>query len=105
MCGIAGILAFPAARRPVEETLLLAMRDAMAHRGPDGARLWLDADRRIGLAHRRLSIIDLSAAAAQPMASVDGRFQIVFNGEIYNHRELRRQLESLGRHHWQTDHS
>jgi asparagine synthase (glutamine-hydrolysing) len=105
MCGIAGILAFPAARRPVEETLLLAMRDAMAHRGPDGAGLWIDADRGIGLAHRRLAIIDLSAAAAQPMASVDGRFQIVFNGEIYNHRELRRQLESLGRHHWQTDHS
>jgi asparagine synthase (glutamine-hydrolysing) len=105
MCGIAGILAFPSSRRPVEESLLLAMRDAMAHRGPDGAGLWIDGDRRIGLAHRRLSIIDLSTAAAQPMASIDGRFQIVFNGEIYNHRELRRELESLGHHRWQTDHS
>src|SRR5471030_2115584 len=105
MCGIAGILAFPAARRPVEETLLLAMRDAMAHRGPDGARLWLDADRRVGLAHRRLSIIDLSDAAAQPMSNEDGSLQMVFNGEIYNHAEIRRELEGQRQRRWKTDHS
>jgi asparagine synthase (glutamine-hydrolysing) len=104
MCGIAGILSFPSGR-PVDERLVLAMRDAMAHRGPDGEGLWLAEDQRIGLAHRRLSIIDLSAAALQPMASIDGRFRIVYNGEIYNHAEIRRELEARGHRSWQTDHS
>jgi asparagine synthase (glutamine-hydrolysing) len=105
MCGLAGILAFAPGRRPVDERLLLAMRERMAHRGPDGAGIWVDAARQIGLAHRRLSIIDLSEAALQPMVDVGGRYRIVFNGEIYNHRELRRELEARGRTRWQTDHS
>ena len=77
----------------------------MVHRGPDGAGSWISADRRVGLAHRRLSIIDLSPAAAQPMSNEDGSLQIVFNGEIYNHAEIRSELEGLGRRQWKTDHS
>jgi len=81
------------------------MRDRMAHRGPDGVGIWVSPDRRVGLAHRRLSIIDLSSAASQPMANEDGSIQVVFNGEIYNHAEIRRELEALGGHTWITDHS
>jgi asparagine synthase (glutamine-hydrolysing) len=105
MCGLAGILSFAPDRHPVDEALLLDMREAVAHRGPDGAGLWIAEDRRIGLAHRRLSIIDLSLAALQPMASLDGRYRIIYNGEVYNHREIRRELEALGHTRWQTDHS
>jgi asparagine synthase (glutamine-hydrolysing) len=81
------------------------MRDVMAHRGPDGAGVWVAPDARIGLAHRRLSIIDLSTAAGQPMFTRDGALAIVFNGEIYNHAALRRELIELGCRDWQTDHS
>jgi asparagine synthase (glutamine-hydrolysing) len=81
------------------------MRDTMVHRGPDGAGLWISPNRRVGLAHRRLSIIDLSDAASQPMSNGDGSLQIVFNGEIYNHAEIRRELEALGRRRWKTNHS
>jgi asparagine synthase (glutamine-hydrolysing) len=105
MCGIAGIFSFDPDRTPVDGQLLLAMREAVAHRGPDGEGLYLSPDRRLGLAHRRLSIIDLSTAALQPMTSVDGRFRIVYNGEIYNHAEIRRELEARGHLRWQTDHS
>jgi asparagine synthase (glutamine-hydrolysing) len=77
----------------------------MAHRGPDGVGLWISADRRIGLAHRRLAIIDLSEAANQPMHSVDRLSSIVFNGEIYNHAAIRQELESLGTLQWGTNHS
>ena len=70
------------------------MRDALAHRGPDGKGLYLDG--ALGLGHRRLSIIDLSEAASQPMLSPDGRVALVYNGEIYNFRELRRELEKAG---------
>ncbi len=103
MCGIAGILNTPDASRPVSSELLARMTDAMAHRGPDGAGVWVDEDRHVGLAHRRLAIIDLSDAAAQPMR--DGNLALSFNGEIYNHAELRRELVSLGYNDWQTDHS
>ena len=65
------------------------MRDTMAHRGPDGAGVWVSADGRVGLAFRRLAIIDLSEAATQPMSNEDGSVWIVFNGEIYNHAEIR----------------
>src|SRR5262249_53553099 len=68
----------------------------MIKRGPDGAGLWISDDRRIGLAHRRLAIIDLSDAGAQPMATADGIVRIVFNGEIYNYGELRERLEAKG---------
>ncbi len=94
MCGIVGVVG--AAPGVAREETLLRMRDVMEHRGPDGAGLWVDAERRVGLAHRRLAIIDLSEAGAQPMASEDGLVQLVFNGEIYNHRALRAELEAEG---------
>jgi asparagine synthase (glutamine-hydrolysing) len=95
MCGIAAIFSYRNGP-PVDEHELLRIRDRMTSRGPDGAGLWLSEDRRIGLAHRRLSILDLSEAGAQPMFNSDGQLGIVFNGEIYNYRELRSQLEDKG---------
>jgi asparagine synthase (glutamine-hydrolysing) len=92
MCGIAGL--FNIDGRPADARIVGAMRDALAHRGPDDEGLY--ADREVGLGHRRLSIIDLSRAANQPMLSPDGRIAIVFNGEIYNFRELRGELERSG---------
>lgn len=96
MCGIAGIYAYHDAAAPAEPAELLAIRDHMSARGPDGAGEWWSADRRLALAHRRLAIIDLSELGAQPMASRDGRYHVSFNGEIYNHPELRRELEADG---------
>jgi asparagine synthase (glutamine-hydrolysing) len=96
MCGIAGIFAYDHLALPVDVEELSAVRDAMAARGPDGADIWISKDRRIGFAHRRLAIIDLSPAGAQPMASADGSLVITFNGEIYNYRELRQSLERDG---------
>jgi len=96
MCGIAGIFAYGRAAPPIEEEELLRIREAMVRRGPDGEGLWISADRRVGLAHRRLAIIDLSSSGAQPMVSADGRYRITFNGEIYNYRELRKELEARG---------
>ena len=97
MCGIAGIYAYHYAATPVDRTELRTIRDHMAARGPDGSGEWYSADERLGLGHRRLSIIDLSARAAQPMASADGQLVVTFNGEIYNYRELRKDLEARGR--------
>jgi len=105
MCGIAGTLTFDHHAAAVAMPTLCAMRDAMSHRGPDGTGAWISPDGRIGLAHRRLSIIDLSAPAGQPMGNEDGSLQIVFNGEIYNHPEIRRELEARGGHAWRTDHA
>ncbi|MBE0612748.1 MAG: asparagine synthase (glutamine-hydrolyzing) [Burkholderiales bacterium] len=96
MCGIAGIYAYRESAPPVDEQELLHIREHMIKRGPDGAGLWISPDQKIGLAHRRLAIIDLSAAGAQPMATADGNFRITFNGEIYNYRELRNELEAKG---------
>src|SRR5512140_711635 len=96
MCGIAGIFAYCESAQPVDEQELLRIRDAMIHRGPDGAGLWVSPERRVGLAHRRLSIIDLSETGAQPMVTADGNFRVTFNGEIYNYRELRKELEAKG---------
>ncbi len=96
MCGIAGILSYRHTGAPVHREELLKIRDGMAARGPDGAGLWITGDGRVGLAHRRLAIIDLSDAGAQPMASGDGRLRVVFNGEIYNYRQLRAELEGKG---------
>ena len=81
------------------------MRDRMAHRGPDGCGLWSSPDRRCVLGHRRLSIIDLSDLAAQPMSNAHGSVTLTFNGEIYNHADVRRELEALGKYTWKTDHS
>ena len=96
MCGLAGIFSRSIVPHSVLEADLVCMRDQMIHRGPDGAGLWISSDGRIGLAHRRLAIIDLTENGAQPMASLDGRYQIVFNGEIYNFQKLRSQLISEG---------
>jgi len=104
MCGIAGTLVFDNAQFRVTGPYLSRMRDQMAHRGPDGAGLWIAEDGRIGLAHRRLAIIDLSDSAAQPMSD-GGGLHVVFNGEIFNHVELREELRRLGHSTWTTDHS
>jgi asparagine synthase (glutamine-hydrolysing) len=92
MCGIAGIF-HCGTPKPVDPARVKAMADALAHRGPDGEGVWTAPG--VGLGHRRLSIIDL-AGSPQPMPSADGRAILVFNGEIYNFRELRRELEKLG---------
>lgn len=105
MCGIVGTLVFDGGSFRVTEPYLVKMRDRMVHRGPDGAGLWIEAGGRIGLGHRRLSIIDLASSAAQPMPNEDERLWIAFNGEIYNHAAIRRELETLGGHRWRTDHS
>ncbi len=96
MCGIAGIFAYRESAPPVNADELLRIREHMITRGPDGAGTWISPDSRVGLAHRRLAIIDLSETGAQPMATAAGRLRITFNGEIYNYRELRRELESKG---------
>ncbi len=93
MCGIAGLF-YPAVAKPVEPARLRAMGEALAHRGPDGSGEW--AAPGVGFAHRRLSIIDV-AGSPQPMVDADARHGIVFNGEIYNDRDLRRELEARGR--------
>jgi asparagine synthase (glutamine-hydrolysing) len=96
MCGIAGIFSYGGSAPPVDREELLRIREAMIRRGPDGAGLWVSPDRRTGLAHRRLAIIDLSESGAQPMATADGRYRITFNGEIYNYRALRAELQAKG---------
>src|SRR2546426_4049010 len=95
MCGVAAIFSYRDGP-PVVESELLSIRDRMTSRGPDGAGVWISEDRLVGLAHRRLAIIDLSASGAQPMCDHTGGFCISFNGEIYNYRELRKQLEKKG---------
>lgn len=99
MCGIAGILSFSAGA-PVKNEILAAMRDSMIHRGPDGDGLWISPEGRIGLAHRRLAIVDLSDSAAQPMSDAEQTVWVTFNGEIYNHLGLRATLEKAGHHSW-----
>jgi len=81
------------------------MRATLSHRGPDGAGTWISPDKKIGLGHCRLSIIDLSQNASQPMCNEDGSLWVVFNGEIYNHAEIRKELSKTGNHRWKTDHS
>ena len=94
MCGLAGFID----RHFVKdaESCLRAMGDAIAYRGPDDSGLYHERESGIGFVHRRLSIVDLSAAGHQPMLSSSGRFIIVFNGEIYNHADLRQELEKAG---------
>jgi asparagine synthase (glutamine-hydrolysing) len=96
MCGLNGIFAYHYAASAPKEAELLATRDAMRARGPDGAGVWWNEDRRCGFGHRRLSILDLSERAAQPMVSEDGRLVVTFNGEIYNYPVLRSELEATG---------
>jgi asparagine synthase (glutamine-hydrolysing) len=89
MCGIAGIAG------NVTRSQLQALAEAMAHRGPDGEGIFIDPGAGIGLAHRRLAIIDPTSAASQPMESCDGRYQVVFNGEIYNFHEVAAELRQV----------
>jgi len=105
MCGIGGVVRWGGIARDWQPALE-AMSHALAYRGPDGSGVWIDRTNNlsgVALVHRRLAIIDLPGGG-QPMANEDGRVRVVFNGEIYNHRELRRELEQLG-HRFATDHS
>jgi asparagine synthase (glutamine-hydrolysing) len=92
MCGIVGAIA----TAPIDPGVLERMRDDLAHRGPDHSATWLSPDGKVGLGHRRLAIIDLLPEANQPFASHDDRFLLVYNGELYNYRELKQELESCG---------
>ncbi len=105
MCGICGALVFDNSNFAITENYVVKMRDTMIHRGPDDAGLWISQDRKIGLGHRRLSIIDLSPNAKQPMCNEDGTIWISFNGEIYNYQEIKNELISIGNYSWKTDHS
>src|SRR5712671_5992646 len=95
MCGICGELTFEAGAA-VRADVLTSMRDRLIHRGPDDEGLFVAGSGRAGLAFRRLRIIDLSAVANQPMSNEDGTVRVVFNGEIYNFRDLRTDLEGRG---------
>ena len=92
MCGIAGLIDFKG--REVRKETIKAMTDAIKHRGPDGEGQWTNEN--VGIGHRRLAIIDLTDAALQPMQTVDKRYILSYNGEIYNYREIRKELEGLG---------
>lgn len=97
MCGIAGIHAYLEVAPRVDRGELVRMNERMVARGPDGSGLWVSGDGRTGFGHVRLAIIDLSEGGAQPMHATDGRLTITFNGEIYNYRELRAELQARGR--------
>src|SRR5262245_49574039 len=99
MCGLAGMIDWRAqtsagALRAIGE----AMNGALSHRGPASGAVWSEAESGAARAHRRLAIIDLSPGGAQPMPSGDGRYVIMLNGEIYNYRDIRRELEAAGQH-------
>ncbi len=100
MCGITGQINFDG--EPISHDILKRMTDAISHRGPDGEGHWID--KNIGVGHRRLAIIDTSSAGHQPMVSSDHRYVLTYNGEVYNFRELRTELEAVGyEFHSQTD--
>ncbi len=105
MCGIAGLFDIAGRRRDRDPAATaLAMADTLAHRGPDGRDTWGDPEAGVGLGHRRLAIVDLTATGAQPMHSADGRYVITYNGEVYNFPELRAELEGRGhRFHGSSD--
>src|SRR3954471_11868684 len=96
MCGIAGIWLHKQAHLDDPDSVLGAMLNCVVHRGPDDVGVWVDRPAGVWLGHRRLAIIDLSPLGHQPMVSADGRLVIVFNGEIYNFPELRRELQAHG---------
>ena len=100
MCGLTAIFSYENNATLVDEAELLRMREAMIARGPDGAGSWISSDRRVGMAHRRLAIIDIGISGAQPMALRDDAgdllLQIAYNGEIYNFKQLRAELISQG---------
>ncbi|MCC7119844.1 MAG: asparagine synthetase B, partial [Anaerolineales bacterium] len=94
MCGIAGLWNLNG--EPVSPEQIRNFIDSLAHRGPDGSDVYIDSDSNLGLGHRRLAIIDTSDGGRQPMSYADGRYWIVFNGEMYNFLELKVELEGLG---------
>lgn len=96
MCGICGVFKYASSSFEITEELIIRMRDTMTHRGPDDDGVYISSDRRIGLGHRRLSILDLSSAGRQPMSDDSRTVWIVYNGEVYNFLELRRELEDKG---------
>jgi asparagine synthase (glutamine-hydrolysing) len=95
MCGIAGLIS-PRLTNSVWESTLTHMKDAISYRGPDDSGVWFDAEKGCGLSHARLSIIDLTHEGHQPMASKSNRYMMVYNGEVYNYKELKKELSSLG---------
>ena len=106
MCGVAGFLLESRERNKFNfESTLKKMSNAIIHRGPDDSGEWTDKSNGVGLAHRRLSILDLSKAGHQPMISRSGRYVIAFNGEIYNHQEIRTQIEELSNNFMWRGHS
>jgi asparagine synthase (glutamine-hydrolysing) len=104
MCGLVGVYSWRG-DVAIDEAVIRAMRDSMAHRGPDDAGIFLQqgTNVRVGLGHRRLAILDLSSRGHQPMAGADELSWIVFNGEIFNFKELREALKCTGRHHFHTE--
>ena len=97
MCGITGFWNWTQQFSPEKmQNITQGMSNTLLHRGPDDGGVWFDVEAGIALGHRRLAIVDLSPEGHQPMLSANGRYVIVFNGEIYNFLELRRQLEQLG---------
>jgi asparagine synthase (glutamine-hydrolysing) len=104
MCGISGTLTSPGEKQ-VQSVLLERMNHVHQHRGPDASGLWISPARDVGFGFRRLAIVDLDAKANQPMSNEDDSLHLVFNGEIYNHAEIRSELEAKGGHSWKTDHS
>ncbi len=108
MCGIAGLLTFDEPHRVYPGgagQVAARMTEVLEHRGPDGAGSWSDPTSGVFLGHRRLSIVDLSDSASQPMTNDDETVVLVYNGEIYNAASLREELESTGKFRWKTDHS
>ena len=101
MCGFAGFIDNSLQSNVLLDVQLKKMAEAISHRGPDDQGFWADKNIGIGLAHTRLSIIDLTEAGSQPMQSVSNRFIVSFNGEIYNHQEIRKKLQTIaGKDSW-----
>src|SRR3974390_2552593 len=97
MCGIAGAIAICANINPINKDIIVRLNDAQRRRGPDGTGLWSSDNNRVVLGHRRLAIIETGSSGAQPMSDATGRWVVSFNGEIYNYRNLRLELEHAGR--------